>query len=186
MRRPKEIKLFHPDPGYYLTTDLLGAFEAGDERRIAWVDSTLYSGNLYYYPFKYKVQQASASTITEYYVLLRLAEQYLIRAEAEAQLNDLTDAINDLNIIRTRAGLPGLSAALNQQQVLAAVMQERRIELFAEWGHRWFDLKRTNQATPTLDTISYKQWTPNAQLYPIPMSEITTDPNLTQNPGYQN
>jgi hypothetical protein len=172
-------------PYYALTSQLLGAFEPGDGRRTAWVDSTNLSGTsaYLYYPFKYKVRKDTTGNITEYYMLLRLAEQYLIRAEARANQNKLPDAISDLNVIRARAGLPNLSSALSQSQVLSAVARERRIELFAEWGHRWLDLKRTGQADAVLAPIK-SQWQPTAKLYPIPQSELIADPNLRQNPGY--
>ena len=116
-------------------------------------------------------------------MILRLAEQYLIRAEARAQQGNLTGAIGDLNIIRERAGLPDLSTALTQDKVIAAVMQERRIELVSEWGQRWLDLKRTGQVDSVLSKIK-PTWKINGQLYPIPQSELTNDPNLVQNPGY--
>jgi hypothetical protein len=175
-------------PNYYLTDQLLGAFESGDLRKIDWLDSTVYSGATYYYPYKYKVgpsQERANAPVTEYYAVLRLAEQYLIRAEARAQQSNLSGAISDLNIIRNRAGLDSLSTSLTQLQVLAAVAQERRIELFAEWGHRWLDLKRTKQVGAVFSTIPYKsQYQPFQQLYPIPRGELQFDPNLRQNPGY--
>ena len=175
-------------PNYYMTDQLLGAFENGDLRKTAWIDSTIYSGVTYYYPYKYKVgpsQEHPNAPVTEYYTVLRLAEQYLIRAEARAQQSNLTGAISDLNVIRNRAGLGNLSASLPQTEVLAAVAQERRIELFAEWGHRWFDLKRTNTVGTVFSTIPYKnQYQPFQQLYPIPLGELQFDPNLRQNPGY--
>ncbi|MGN6177608.1 MAG: RagB/SusD family nutrient uptake outer membrane protein [Mucilaginibacter sp.] len=172
------------NPNYYLTDQLLKAFEPGDQRRAAWVDSTNYSG-VYYYPYKYKVQIASQNSIPEYYMVLRLAEQYLIRAEAEANNNDSNDAIADLNAIRHRAGLPNYPGSSDKNAVLNAIYHERQIELFAEWGHRWFDLKRTGQANSVLSAISYKQpWHSTQLLYPIPYPETITDPNLTQNPGY--
>jgi len=112
-----------------------------------------------------------------------LAEQYLIRAEARAEKNNLNGAIDDLNMIRERAGLSPLLPSSDQSQVLAAVAQERRIELFAEWGHRWLDIKRTKTADQILGPIK-SLWKSTAQLYPIPTLEIQTDPNLKQNPGY--
>ena len=166
---------------YTINPQLLAAFEEGDLRRQIWVDSTIFSGQTYYYPSKYKVK--TADFITEYYMVLRYAEQYLIRAEAKAHLGtDLAGAIADLNIIRARAQLPSLSPSLNQSQVLAAAAQERRIELFCEWGHRWFDLKRTGQADLVLGSRAH--WRPENKLWPIPAHELTTDPNLQQNPGY--
>jgi starch-binding outer membrane protein, SusD/RagB family len=175
-------------PNYYLTNQLLNGFENGDLRKAAWLDSTDYSGITYYYPYKYKVgpaQQSANAPITEYYTVLRLAEQYLIRAEARAQEGKLPEAIMDLNTIRNRAHLTPLLTSLSQSQVLAAVAQERRIELFAEWGHRWLDLKRTGQVGTVFSTIPYKSaYQPFQQLYPIPPSEMQADPNLRQNPGY--
>jgi hypothetical protein len=89
---------------YLLTTPLLNAFEAGDKRLQNWVGSTVVNGNTLYYPYKYKNVTAS-TTPTEDQMVLRLAEQYLIRAEAAAHLNNLTQALADINTIRTRAGL---------------------------------------------------------------------------------
>lgn len=176
-------------PMYYLTSQIINAFETGDSRKIAWIDSTIYNGVTYYYPYKYKVgpaQAAANATVKEYYTVLRLAEQYLIRAEARAQQNtNLMGAIADLNVIRERANLPDLSSSLNQFQVLAAVAQERRIELFAESGHRWLDLKRTGQVAAAFSNIPNKSaYQPYQQLYPVPLSEMLNDPNLMQNPGY--
>jgi hypothetical protein len=174
-------------PFYYLTEELLNSFESNDQRKLEWVGSTNYLGTIYYYPYKYKIgyfQRVPGSTPTEYYNVLRLAEQFLIRAEARAENNtDLTGAIDDLNRIRGRAGLDALSQSLDQEQILAAVAQERRIEFFAEWGHRWLDLKRTGQADAVLKPIK-SLWQSYQQLYPIPMSEMRLDPNLVQNPGY--
>jgi hypothetical protein len=176
------------NPIFYLTPELLNAFETGDMRKAAWVDSSSYNGVTYYYPYKYKLGQAQAEAnapVTEYYTILRLAEQYLIRAEARAQENKLPDAINDLNVIRNRANLSNLSSSLTQTQVVNAVAQERRVELFAEWGHRWLDLKRTGQVGAVFSGIPYKSaYQSFQQLYPIPLSEITDDPNLKENPGY--
>jgi starch-binding outer membrane protein, SusD/RagB family len=185
---PMEANYFVPEdttssPNYILSSQLLNAFEPGDLRREYWVDSTDYSGAYYYFPYKYQTYVGTSGNISQNYMLLRLAEQYLIRAEAEGQLKQLNGAINDLNTIRARAGLDSLPGSLDQAQVLAAVAQERRIELFSEWGHRWLDLKRTGQATAVLQLIK-PDWTPYAQFWPIPESEIQTDPNLTQNQNY--
>jgi starch-binding outer membrane protein, SusD/RagB family len=173
------------EPFLYLTASLLNAFEKGDQRRSYWVDSTNYFGVTYYYPYKYKIGESQAvynGPYSEYYMVLRLAEQYLIRSEAEAHLNDLANATNDLDLIRGRAGLPN-TTAFGQTDLLAAIEHENQIEFFAEWGHRWLDLKRTGQAIAVLKPLKPKL-NSNSLLYPIPFSEITTDPNLKQNPGY--
>jgi len=180
---------------YCLTTTLLNAFEPGDLRRIDWVDTTNNTGiggtpGSTYYPYKYKIGPANNTVgpFKEYYMIFRLAEIYLIRAEAEAggATGGTAAAITDLNTIRSRAGLPGLSTSLLQPQVVTAVAHERQIELFGEWGHRWLDLKRTGQAHDVLSALSSKQpWAGDYQLlYPIPPTEIQVDHFLVQNPGY--
>jgi len=116
-------------------------------------------------------------------MVLRLAEQYLIRAEARVRQNDLVGAIQDLNVVRARAGLPDLSSGVSQDLILAAVIQERRVELFAEWGHRWSDLIRWGQADSVL-SMEKPKWTANAKLYPLPLVDIQRNGNLRQNDGY--
>ncbi|GAB3751350.1 RagB/SusD family nutrient uptake outer membrane protein [Spirosoma pomorum] len=168
-------------PLYYFTDDAPNAFEATDKRQAAWVRSYTYQGKTYKHPYKYKVK--SNATVTEYLMMFRLAEQYLIRAEARAQQGNLTGAIADLNVLRNRAGLAALSTTLDKATLLLAVEQERRIELIAEWGHRWFDLKRTNRANAVLGAKK-STWKATAALYPIPQGEGLANPNLQQNPGY--
>jgi hypothetical protein len=173
---------------YCLTPALLNTFETGDRRRTVWVNATP-GTPVNYYPWKYKLGQGTFSNnpSTEYYMMLRLAEMYLIRAEAAANgAGALTAAIDDLNVIRKRASLPALPATLTQEQVITAVARERQVELFAEWGHRWLDLKRTNKAHDVLSAMSSKQpWAGDYQLlYPIPPTEIQINPRLEQNPEY--
>jgi len=174
----------------WLTSQLLGAFEPNDLRRIDWVYSTDPGGNgIYYYcPYKYQIMAGNGWPAAENYTLLRLAEQYLIRAEAEANGagGGSGAAISDLDTIRGRANLAALSPTMTGDSLMAAVQQEWRIEFFAEWGHRWLDLKRWGKAVGILDSIPYKKGRINSNqlLYPIPLIETQTDPNLTQNPGY--
>lgn len=175
--------------GVTLSPQLLGTFESSDNRYRHWVDSAIFSGKPYYFPFKYKMGTQVPATVTEYTMVLRLAEQYLIRAEAEAQLNDLTNSANDLNTIRSRAGLTGTPAS-SQSDLLRAILHERQIELFSEWGHRWFDLVRTGEVNSVMgspgNVTQYKQgaWVATDTLYPVPLTEININHNLTQNAGY--
>lgn len=174
-------------PFAYVSNPLLNAFELNDNRKTSWTKSKVISTKTYYYPYKYKIGSSQAvanGPYTEYYMVLRLAEQYLIRGEARAKLDKLIEAIADINVIRQRAGLSPLPNSLAQQQVLDAVEQERRVELFAEWGHRWLDLKRWGRADAVLNLIKGANWQTSDQLYPIPQSELLVDPNLIQNPGY--
>lgn len=171
-------------PKYYFTTRLINAFENNDKRKLKWVDSTgEILGTNYYYPYKYKIRIGTSGNVTEYYTVLRLAEQYLIRAEARAHLDRIGEARADLNVIRLRAGLADTSVD-DKSALLDAILKERQVELFAEWGHRWFDLKRTGNADAVLSSIKGSNWQTTDQLYPIPISELTVNPKLTQNGGY--
>ncbi len=174
---------FGAAPSYIINTWLLNAFEPGDIRAMAWLGQSVVNGDTLYYPYKYKNIQASSPT-TEDYMILRLAEQYLIRAEASAELGNGAAALTDINVVRARAGLPASTAnPASQTAVLNAVMHERQVELFTEWGHRWYDLKRTGQAGTVLGAEK-TGWNANAALYPIPIVQLQDDPNLKQNPGY--
>jgi hypothetical protein len=170
----------------YLSDSLLISFEKDDRRKSNWIDTAIANGSFYYYSNKYRSAKLDAE-VTEYHMVLRLAEQYLIRAEANAQLNNLQLSIDDLNQIRNRAGLPNYLGQSNKSDVLDAVYHERRVEFFAEWGHRWLDLKRTEMVNEVMHTYSIVKngtWNSYDQYYPIPRSDLTKDPNLVQNEGY--
>ncbi len=124
--------------GVALSSYLVNAFDSNDERKAHWVGAfTDDSINYYYYAYKYKVWE-QGDPLSEYTMVMRLAEQYLIRAEARAELRDFGGAASDLNTIRTRAGLPSTTAN-DLPSLLTAILHERQVELFTEWGHRWFD-----------------------------------------------
>jgi hypothetical protein len=174
------------EPTWFVTPSLLNAFEPGDGRMANWLaadpvtDDNGVTTN-YYYPNKYK-NNAVGQTPQEDEMVLRLGELYLIRAEALAEQGKLDSAKADLNMLRTRAGLPGVTAT-SQADVLTAVLHERQVELFTEWGNRWFDLVRTGSA----DAILGKEkttWKSFQSLLPIPLSEIQLNSKLTQNTGY--
>ncbi len=145
-----------------------------------WIENGIYGP--FDYPVKYKSIDGSFS---EYSIVLRLGEQYLIRAEARIRQNKLTGADSgesDINIIRFRAGLNPVIVT-SQSDLLLAVEKERNHELFTEWGHRWFDLKRYKHADDILSNIK-EDWNITDTLYPIPASQIINDPNIQQNQGY--
>jgi hypothetical protein len=172
-------------PQYVATPQIVAAFEPGDKRPAHWMQSTVVAGTTWYYPYKYKLPYDNNTTPKEAYMIFRLAELYLIRAEARAEQGDLSDAISDLNVIRTRAGLPPTTASA-QPDLLAAIQHERQTELCFEWGHRWYDLKRTGTVNTVLGPPGNVKpaWKPSAALYPIPYAQTQLDPFLTQNPGY--
>jgi len=169
-------------PAYPLTNNLVNAFEPGDNRFSAWTDNTVIGGQTYYYPGKYKIRGGSPAS--EYHVVFRLAEQYLIRAESRMQQGNISGAVKDLNIIRSRAGLTALPLSLTPAQAAIAIQQERRIELFAEFGHRWLDLKRTNKVDPVIGVLKPASWRTTAAMWPIPQDQRSVNPSLTQNKGY--
>ncbi|MDD3988824.1 MAG: RagB/SusD family nutrient uptake outer membrane protein [Bacteroidales bacterium] len=170
------------------TSTLPGVFENGDARKTTWIKLNRKS---VMGPYKYRSYTSSTTSDPdnsrkENSTVLRLAEQYLIRAEARAQQNKLDLAIADVDVIRARAGLPliaNTNPSISKTALLDAIMQERRVELFTEWGHRWFDLKRTGKALAVLSAIK-PGFTSDDLLYPIPESELNKNPFLEQNPGY--
>lgn len=166
-----------------ISPQLIKAFESNDNRRTNWIDSIVDNPETYRYPFKYKI---ASGPLTEYSMVLRLAEQYLIRAEARAQKNNIAGSSADLNTIRIRAGLPNTTAT-DKSSLLLAVEHERQVELFTEWGHRWLDLKRTGRANTIMPVVSSQKggsWSSNDQLFPIPQLDRNNNPNLSQNAGY--
>jgi len=109
--------------------------------------------------------------------VLRVAELYLIRAEARARQGKLTLALADLNAVRTRAGVPA-STASTAADLLLAIENERRVE-FAFEADRWFDLVRTGRAGTVLGVTDTRKW-----VFPIPYNDLVADPDLEQNTGY--
>jgi hypothetical protein len=180
--------LSYPNFGYAadhaMLPGLINAFETGDTRKTNWLKTY----GSYTLPYKYKTTSGN----TENYIVLRVAEQYLIRAEARAQQNNISGAQSDINIIRNRSGLANDTTMVNNATAMAAIEKERRVELFCEWGHRWFDLKRwpslTSPTTKTraddvLGTLK-TTWKSTAVLWPIPQVNRDRNTNLTQNAGY--
>lgn len=171
-----------PPPLVSLNNDLVGSFRTGDLRRTSWIKTISSNAGTWYHAYKYKEKNATAAS-KEYSVVLRLAEQYLIRAEARAIQGDLIGAKEDLNLVRRRAGLSD-TQALSKEEITTAVLQERRWEFFTEYGHRFFDLKRLEKLDNILGQVK-PGWNKEDRLFPIPQAELSANPNLgNQNPGY--
>lgn len=129
-------------------------------------------GNLWYGNVYYR------SPRTDPAFILRIAEMYLIRAEARAQLEKVSEGLEDLNAVRSRAGLDQ-AAVSNSGELLLAIEQERRLE-FAFEPHRWFDLARTGRLDDILGVTDQNKW-----VMPIPIGEIQASGGvLEQNKGY--
>lgn len=122
--------------------------------------------------------------------ILRMADVYLIAAEAEARINGgSATAYQYINTVRTRAGLDGLQEGLGKDDFIAAVLQERSWELYGE-GDRWYDLSRTNtfrQLVPPAVNDVYKTRSPQPrnQYFPIPQNEVNANNLLEQNPAWK-
>ena len=117
------------------------------------------------------------STLDDDVIIFRLAEQYLIRAEARANLQNVSGALSDLNIIRRRANISEIVDVASTQELLNLIADERRVELALE-PHRWFDLIRTGKAESVLGIKTYQT------IFPIPYNDIQADKDLVQNDNY--
>lgn len=174
-------------PDFLISDPLMNGFEAGDPRKSVWVGTRTIDNKTYYFPYKYKI--ANSQTVTEHYIMFRLAEQYLIRSEARIRQGKTDAGVSDLNIIRQRARgnnnttLADLPPGQTQEQALSYVLNERRLELMSEWGNRWFDLKRLHLSGAVLKPLK-PSWKDSDTLFPIPLQEIMLNKNLTQNNGY--
>ena len=166
-----------------LAEDFPSSFLEDDKRRESWIAYDI--GLASFYPYKYKIRISNDDS-SEYSMVLRLVEQYFIRAESRVRMGDLEGAIADLNIIRVRAGLEPLNFSnpnISQELVLQTIFEERERELFTEWGHRWFDIKRAEKLNNSIEDNN-SNWEKTDYLYPIPANELMKNPNLLQNPGY--
>jgi hypothetical protein len=156
------------------SADLLSSYQTGDTR----FDASLAFAGTNAYAIKYD----DLSLGTDNVIVLRLADMYLIRAEAEANLPTANDQTvrDDINKIRNRANL-GSTSESSIPKLIRIIENERRFE-FAFEGHRWFDLIRTNRAINVLPNVK----SINQILFPIPLDELLTnkDPGMVQNPGY--
>jgi starch-binding outer membrane protein, SusD/RagB family len=155
------------------STALGAAHEAGDLRRPINYSP---SGAIF------KQLKFAKADGTDNIPILRLAEIYLIRAEARARkaTPDIPGSQADLNVVRNRAGLANTTAA-TATDLFDAVLNERRVELAHECN-RWFDLRRTGRVVSTLGIPVAESF---RALWPIPQRERETSGFIiTQNPGY--
>ena len=148
----------------------------------SWSDQYWPQGS---YPFCYKLRAQEKTNI----VLFRLPEAILLLAEAENELNNLSEAQRLLNIVRKRVKQNDTSADTKEKMRLA-IEKEHRLE-FAFEGKRWFDLKRRGRFIQVMKSCTDQQkgyadtyLNNNRLLWPIPQDERDINENLTQNAGY--
>lgn len=161
------------DPG----SSLAAAHPAGDRRRAI---NVVIGGTTLKY--------THTGSRDDPYNVVRYAEVALTIAEAAAQTGDLATATDQLNVIRTRAGLTP-TVAVTAPALITDILLQRRLELAYE-GSYWFDLRRTNTVQSALGTVAPA--TPNAynqafrNLLPIPQREVDlTNQMIVQNEGYK-
>jgi len=183
--------------------NLVEAFDAeGDEVRknasilfesAPWVDE--YWGNVKgsVIPFGYKWKNASGWASKDRQYIVRFGDIILLKAEALNAQGNTSDAVKEVDKIRLRAGLEGLSAdKYSSQEVLkSTILNERRLEL-AQEAQRWDDLVRFGVAVSTMQNLEETDLRTNQLvdypmteakiLLPIPQQEIDRNPSLVQNP----
>lgn len=176
------------------TLDLYNAFEAGDLRKKVSI-AFWPSPDSLYYTLKFKDRPIAANEGKSNWPVIRYADILLLLSETRNETGDVAGALNSLNQVRARAGLPVLNDA-GQAELRQAIQRERRVELCFE-GHRWFDLLRTGTMLSTMRSYKEKYLkyggylvvnydiTDNKVLFPIPFREVSVNPGLVQNPGYR-
>jgi hypothetical protein len=124
--------------------------------------------------------------------IIRIAEMYLIAAEASMQSGNMTEAVDYMNRLRTKRAIPGKEAAM---QIAASdmnidfILEERGRELIGECL-RWFDLKRTGKLVEYVQLYNFEardNIRPYHTVRPIPQTQLDAVINkdeFKQNPGY--
>lgn len=168
-----------PPYSFALSTYLIDSFSDQDLRKQNWIEPVTYEGQTWYKSSKYKNVDYNDN---EYSIIFRLAEVYLIYAEALVKQNKINQAIPYLNAIRLRAGLDPVNP-LSQEDAMTEILLEKRKEFFTESGHRFLDLKRMD----LLDYLSSVKpsWAHFKRVWPLPQKELLLNPHLNpQNEGY--
>lgn len=165
---------------YALSDDLMNSFTAEDLRKTQWITAVTFNQVTKYRSSKYKV---ISNNSTEYSIVFRLEEVYLLLAEALAQQTKMPEAIPFINATRQRAGLLALPSSITKEALLTEITAENRKEFFAEMGNRFMHLKRRG-LLKNLVTVK-----PNFKSYhvvwPVPQKDLMLNQNLNpQNEGY--
>ncbi|MGJ1197889.1 RagB/SusD family nutrient uptake outer membrane protein [Sphingobacterium spiritivorum] len=174
------------DSDYVPSTRFIASIEPGDLRKARIYDVTEVQPRKIWKFFGQGFNDESADPSSNNIVLTRLADIILLKAEAHAQLQQPTEALELLNRIRRRAGLSVMDEASANNlygNLVNAVLHERSIELCFE-GHRWFDLVRTGKAISTMKPINGLTDERNI-VWPIHESAVLRNPNLNQNEFYK-
>lgn len=165
---------------FALSSDLINSFSSVDIRKQNWIAEVKVGANTWYRTDKYKLRSANT---TEFSIIFRLEEVYLLLAEALAQQNKIVESLPYVNATRTRAKISVLTQPIDRSILLNEILLEWRREFFTETGHRFFDLKRFGRLEDLKTTKP--NWATYQALWPLPEREILMNPNLNpQNNGY--
>ncbi|QJD95444.1 RagB/SusD family nutrient uptake outer membrane protein [Mucilaginibacter robiniae] len=191
--------------GYNVTHDLINEYETGDPRMafsVKYANDPIVKD---WFVTKFK-DVSTAAGVNGYggndWILMRYADLILMLAEVSNYLGDTAGAIQYLDMVRTRAGMPTYAVSITNADYSSryptlklAIMHERRVELAFE-HHRWFDLLRTLNNDELVAYFKAKKqtdfglaqlsnFTNKDRYYPIPFDEYKLDPvKMYQNPGY--
>lgn len=119
-------------------------------------------------------------------IIYRLADLYLLKAEAYAELGDFANSKKYLDLVKTRAGINAYDGAMSKQAIEMEILDERGRELFFE-NKRWFDLVRFHKGG-IIDVYNY---VPNLKgkttplFWPVNTTVLANNPNMTQTEGYK-
>lgn len=169
---------------YLPSNDVVSLYEVGDARLSTFeVDTQLFFDFAPFRMIKYPDFNGFDNV-----KVMRLAEIYLIRAEARSEIGtNITGAQQDLDMVHQRALPTAPNTAVTGQALKDAIFLERRLELCFE-GQRLWDLMRNKmdivrtQCTASICSIPYAS---DTVILPIPQVETDINPNITPNPGYQ-
>lgn len=170
--------------------DLYNAYEEEDERQEATFitsftgsDGTLINlDNIYIDKYWDREADPTAGGSFNDFPVLRYSDILLTYAEAQARLNNFSEANDYLNMVRERAGLDEVSIS-SMDGFVDVILSERRKEFVAE-GMRWFDLTRLGRLEQAVQEAKDINVASQYYLFPIPQRERDVNPNLPQNQGY--
>ena len=165
------------------TEDLFNSYAESDIRRSIMIRGDRADGevNALFPEGKYP----NGETGDDYIKVIRLADVYLIRAEARAMMGDDAGAIQDLTAVAGRVNPDYTSVTLSGNALVEEIIEERRRELAFE-GDRGFDLSRLQKSWTkfrTFENLTIDFNEPRL-INPIPRAEIDVNPNMVQNPGF--
>ncbi|MFY0254529.1 RagB/SusD family nutrient uptake outer membrane protein [Chitinophaga sp. 30R24] len=137
------------------------------------------------YPIFFKMKQINSAVtdpvlklFASCIIVFRYEELYLLRAEAKARLG-MADAQTDLNQVRNRRSLKNINATLSGEDLLDAILLERRRELIGE-GWYWYDLMHFKRI-PQFTHLTQADVEKGAAYWPLSQEALSNNPSLTQN-----